>query len=422
MLHRSFAVSVASVALALTLTLVMGMAPGVAEATPEDSSTSTASRLSSKEQEAAQARQKLDSLAQEAEVANEEYLAIQEKLELLESQISEKEEQIAQTEEELQDTQELLAERVNAAYKAGNTSLLEVLLGSTSFEDFTSRIYYLESIQKQDIEVIEKSKSLSAELKEQKFTLDQNLEEQKALEAQAKDKIKTLENSVAEYQGIVNSLDAEVAQLVEQQRAEIEAQEAAELEARQGEALQAAAEQSLAPENVDVTSNQSTQSNSVAQSVTQAAPPASSGGGGGTSAPAVSAPAPSQPAPQASSSSGPSRAGALSYAQSQLGKPYAWGGTGPNSFDCSGLTSQAYSSIGVGIPRTSQAQYNRVKSAGNLVTNVSSLKPGDLVFFYPGISHVGIYAGGGQYIHAPRTGDVVKYSSLGSSFVGGGSI
>lgn len=100
---------------------------------------------------------------------------------------------------------------------------------------------------------------------------------------------------------------------------------------------------------------------------------------------------------------------ALSAAQSKLGSPYVWGATGPDSFDCSGLTSWAYSQAGISIPRTSQEQ----ASAGTVVSR-SELQPGDLVFFYDDLHHVGIYAGNGQIIHAPRTGEVVSYASIDS--------
>ncbi|GAA3859825.1 C40 family peptidase [Streptomyces sedi] len=98
---------------------------------------------------------------------------------------------------------------------------------------------------------------------------------------------------------------------------------------------------------------------------------------------------------------------ALNAAISKLGSPYVWGATGPSSFDCSGLTGWAYNQAGVSLPRVSQDQAN----AGTRVSQ-SELAPGDLVFFYPGITHVGIYVGNGQMVHAPSTGGVVEYASL----------
>lgn len=112
-------------------------------------------------------------------------------------------------------------------------------------------------------------------------------------------------------------------------------------------------------------------------------------------------PAPKKKKKEAASSSSKG-AKALAFAKKQVGDSYRYGATGPNSWDCSGLTGGAWKAAGVKLPRTSQAQYR----AGKKVAK-SDLKPGDLVFFYSGISHVGIYAGGGDVIHASRPGKPV---------------
>ncbi|MYX94541.1 hypothetical protein GT045_06875 [Streptomyces sp. SID486] len=100
---------------------------------------------------------------------------------------------------------------------------------------------------------------------------------------------------------------------------------------------------------------------------------------------------------------------AFAAAQSQIGKPYVYGATGPSSFDCSGLTSWAYAQAGVSIPRTSEAQAGIGTRIG-----MSDLKVGDLVFFYGDLHHVGLYAGNGQVLHAPHTGAVVRYEAIGN--------
>jgi cell wall-associated NlpC family hydrolase len=105
---------------------------------------------------------------------------------------------------------------------------------------------------------------------------------------------------------------------------------------------------------------------------------------------------------------------ALAFAKSQLGKPYVFASAGPNSYDCSGLSSAAWKTAGVSLPRTSQTQYGIGRSVSK-----SELQPGDLVFYYSDISHLGLYAGNGQIIHAPRPGKSVEYASLDSMpFVG----
>ncbi|WP_413799814.1 NlpC/P60 family protein [Streptomyces iranensis] len=98
---------------------------------------------------------------------------------------------------------------------------------------------------------------------------------------------------------------------------------------------------------------------------------------------------------------------AVSYAYAALGKPYVWGATGPHGYDCSGLTQAAWRAAGVALPRTTYTQIN----AGQRVTR-DQLAPGDLVFFYSGISHVGLYIGGGRMIHAPHPGAPVRLASV----------
>lgn len=98
---------------------------------------------------------------------------------------------------------------------------------------------------------------------------------------------------------------------------------------------------------------------------------------------------------------------ALAFAKKQIGDSYAYGATGPNSWDCSGLTGGAWKAAGVSLPRTSQGQYRVGKKIAK-----SDLKPGDLVFFYSGISHVGLYAGGGKVLHASQPGKPVGYLKM----------
>ncbi|MFD4502763.1 NlpC/P60 family protein [Streptomyces sp. NPDC058457] len=106
-------------------------------------------------------------------------------------------------------------------------------------------------------------------------------------------------------------------------------------------------------------------------------------------------------------------AAAFAAAKTRLGTPYVYGATGPSSFDCSGLTSWAYAQAGVSIPRTSESQ----ATIGTRIYSTSDLQVGDLVFFFNDLHHVGLYAGNGQILHAPRTGTVVRYESM--STIGG---
>ncbi|MZE77971.1 hypothetical protein GTY57_13420, partial [Streptomyces sp. SID5475] len=101
-------------------------------------------------------------------------------------------------------------------------------------------------------------------------------------------------------------------------------------------------------------------------------------------------------------------AAAVAAARAAVGRPYVWGATGPGSFDCSGLTYWSYQQAGVTLPRTSQAQ----RFAGRRVP-LSEARPGDLVTYRTDASHVGMYVGNGQIVHAPHPGAAVRYDPVG---------
>ncbi|MEO3974137.1 NlpC/P60 family protein [Streptomyces sp. CAU 1734] len=111
--------------------------------------------------------------------------------------------------------------------------------------------------------------------------------------------------------------------------------------------------------------------------------------------------APGTPAPN------PRAARAVAHAYGALGKPYVWGATGPGAYDCSGLTQAAWRAAGVSLPRTTYTQID----SGRRIER-SALAPGDLVFFYPGITHVGLYIGDGKMIHAPRPGVPIRIAPI----------
>jgi cell wall-associated NlpC family hydrolase len=116
-----------------------------------------------------------------------------------------------------------------------------------------------------------------------------------------------------------------------------------------------------------------------------------------------------EPTPAAASSTAPTAAAqtAIDTARAQVGKPYEYGGSGPDSYDCSGLTSYAYRSAGIELPRRSADQ----ATVGTPVAR-ADLQPGDLVFYYEPISHVGIYVGDGQIVHAGTESTGVEYTTV----------
>ncbi|MGK5692496.1 NlpC/P60 family protein [Streptomyces sp. URMC 128] len=100
---------------------------------------------------------------------------------------------------------------------------------------------------------------------------------------------------------------------------------------------------------------------------------------------------------------------AVAYATAQIGKPYQWGAEGPKTYDCSGLTSQAWISAGRGIPRTSQEQWKQLRHI-----DIQDMRPGDLIIYFDDASHVAMYVGDGAIVHAPRPGRTVTLAGAGS--------
>ncbi|MFE6196738.1 NlpC/P60 family protein [Streptomyces sp. NPDC057838] len=125
----------------------------------------------------------------------------------------------------------------------------------------------------------------------------------------------------------------------------------------------------------------------------------------GTTSPGTGSTSPSTP--PADSSYATKADKALAFARAQIGKPYVWGAVGPGSYDCSGLTQAAWKAAGVTLPRTTYDQVD----AGTTVP-LADARPGDLVFFYDDITHVGLYIGNGMMIHAPKPGAYVREESI----------
>ncbi len=171
-------------------------------------------------------------------------------------------------------------------------------------------------------------------------------------------------------------------------------QAARESAARDAAAAEAAAQAAAAQAAADAAAAQAA-ADAAAQAQGQSPPPAP-----------APAPAPAPPPP----ATGGSRQAVIDYAYAQLGKPYLWGGAGPDAFDCSGLTMRAYQQIGVYLPHLASAQYS-----GGRKIPLGQLEPGDLVFFGPSgdtAYHVGLYIGNNQMINAPNSRSVVRIDNI----------
>lgn len=346
--------------------------------------------------QADEARQKLNSMREQLGAASANYnQAVQEHDEAV-SKMDECQTKIDDNNAQIDKLQDKLSKRARNMYRDGQTTFLDVILGSNSFDDFAKNWDTLTSLNEKDSEMVERTKNLRAdnEAQKQEYANQADIAQQKVEEADAAQK--QAEELVQQYQNEVDSLDSQVAELLAEEEAA--AQKAAEEAA-------AAAAQAEAANNASSDNGGSNNS-------------ASNGGGSNNNAPSNAGGsnnnASNNGGGSSSSSSSSSGGGSNNYggsvvaaAQSQLGVPYVWGGTAWGSgLDCSGLTSGCWSrAAGIWIGRTTWDQIASAQWTGS----VSEAQAGDV---YACGSHVAIATGGGGYIHAPQPGEVVCYSSL----------
>lgn len=336
--------------------------------------------------QADEARQKLNSMREQLGVASANYnQAVQEHDEAV-SKMDECQTKIDDNNAQIDKLQDKLSKRARNMYRDGQTTFLDVILGSNSFDDFAKNWDTLTSLNEKDSEMVEQTKNLRAdnEAQKQEYANQADIAQQKVEEADAAQK--QAEELVQQYQNEVDSLDSQVAELLAEEEAA--AQKAAE------EAAAAAAAQAEAANNA---SSDNGGSNNSASNGGGSSNNASNNGGG------------SNTGGNSSSGGGSNNYGGsvVAAAQSQLGVPYVWGGTAWGSgLDCSGLTSGCWKrAAGIWIGRTTWDQIASAQWTGS----VSEAQAGDV---YACGSHVAIATGGGGYIHAPQPGEVVCYSSL----------
>jgi len=359
LLTRTMAILVA----AFALTAVAAFPPSAAgvPSTPE---------IQAKQAEGVAAQDQLDELQAQLELRAEEYGAITLELQGTRDEIAETRAALEKADAELARALEQLEQRAAGIYRNGNVEILDVLLGTTSFQDFLTRVDWLRRVNLSDAEIAAAVKTARQRVIETEEALERREQEQITLRDQAAVKKKEIEGAVAEQAAFLEGLNTEIARLVEDERKRQE-----ELAAER--ARQAAEAARRAQEAVGWSAG---------------APIAADVGSLGAGHPE-----------------------ALAAGLQYVGVPYVWGGASPEGFDCSGLTQYAYAQVGISLPRTSREQFR----AGQYIPadRLDLLVTGDLVFFgYGGdpnrIHHVGIYAGEGGFLHAPQTGSTVQVSSL----------
>ncbi len=369
-----------------------------------------------KQAEADAVRVKLDDMQAKLSQASDDYYTALEEHDIAKAKMDDAQTKIDENNVRIAELQERLGDRACSMYRNGQTTFLDILLGSASFDDFLKNWDSLEALNDNDAKLVSETKTLRedneaqrAEYSAQADTAKTKMDEASAIKTEA-------EALVEQYQAEVDSLDAEVAELVRQEQ-----EAAAEAKAKEEAAKLQEQDRTEQQQPSGGTTGGSTGGGSTGGSTGGATTGGgSTGGAGGSTGGGTGGSTGGGTTGGGSSSGGGSGSGsgsgfgggtpntaALGVAQTQLGVPYVWGGSTPGvGLDCSGLTSYCYSATGYSIGRTTGAQY----ASARYVLSLSQAQPGDVL--YTG-GHVGICAaaGGGSYIHAPQPGEVVCYSS-----------
>lgn len=327
--------------------------------------------LSSAQAQADRVQAEIDTINLQAEQAVERYNQADTELQDTLQRISDNEASLIEASNSLAAAQARLDARLKNIYRGGSMSFVDVIVNTSSWSEFLTRMDMLGRISDQDKEDVEEVLKYKAEVEETQAQLESDRQKQEELVQTLAAEKTAVESQLASRQAVLDGVEGEIAEILAQQQAV------------------SAAASSSGGATVGASGNSQTN-------------PSASG-----PAPAPVIPRPPMPAPPP-----PSSGGAVSIAMQYLGVPYVWGGASPSGFDCSGLVMYVYAQMGVYLPHSAAAQFY----SGTPIST-SQLAPGDLVFFGSPISHVGIYIGGGSMIHAPFEGATVSITSIWS--VGG---
>jgi cell wall-associated NlpC family hydrolase len=323
--------------------------------------------IASKEAQAQSVLGQVQQLDSNLERAVEAYNLATTKLNKVRADLKENHASLVIAKKSLRRAQATLSARLISLYTSdGQNNSLEVLLGASSLDDLVNRFDTANRISSQDTHVLSQVVRFNHEVKAREVRLKHARAEAASLVRERAGERSSIESQIAARKSLLSSIQGEIAHLKAQEaarQAELRRQLAAQVQIQQQQAPAEALTSAVAP--VD----------SSGSSTTVTAPPSTHGG-------------------------------VVGIAMRYLGTPYRWGGASPSGFDCSGLVMYVYAQVGVSLPHSSYSQYGM----GSPVSR-DQLQPGDLVFF-DGLGHVGIYVGGGSFIHAPHTGDVVKISPL----------
>jgi cell wall-associated NlpC family hydrolase len=306
--------------------------------------------------------------------------------------------------------QRRVEQRLVVIYVEGQPSAVDVFDGARSLSDLIDRIEAAQVLSRQDAEIARQAVSFDRAVRRREAVLRGERRQRAATVSRLSGRRQLIASSLAREQSLLASIHTSI-QRLEAEQAARERRLAAAARARVAYQVAlarqraAAARRSRAHAPAPAPASRSRPKPAAPAPAPAARPPAPAPTTTASSPP----PAPAPPAPAArSSASGHPQAAAI--AARYLGVPYRWGGASPAGFDCSGLVTYVYAQLGISLPHYTVSQW-----AATIPIPTSALQPGDLVFF-AGLSHVGIYIGNNQIIHAPHTGTVVQVASLSGWF------
>lgn len=342
----------------------------------------------------AKAKAEVDALAMAAAALDQEALAAQGELDEAERRLATREDDVRTQTERVATMRGQIGQVALAQFRNRDLDPTTQLLLRSDADTFLSQYATIQQVTANQNGALQDFQSEQANLADMQRGAAADVETINA----SRREIETARAASAEK---LDDAEKVLARLTAEERARLQAEEERRAREAAAAAERAQAEQAVQREQSASRDRDRTTSPAPSESPSPATRPAG--------------PRPTQETAPASTGTSSSRGlAALAFARAQVGKPYIYGGTGPGGYDCSGLTGAAWRAAGVSLPRTSQQQYG----VGRTVS-VDQLAPGDLVFYYSGISHVAIYAGGGQILHASRPGKPIGYDPLRSMPIAG---
>ncbi|MEV8016580.1 C40 family peptidase [Streptomyces sp. NPDC086554] len=339
-------------------------------------------------------QKKVDDLYQQAGVATQKYNSAKERTEKQRKKVDTLLDDVAKRADKLNEARQELGSFAAAQYRTGAVSETATMMLADDPQGYFDQNHLSDRLTARQKKAVDDYQTQQASATKQRTKAAKSLETL----SDSRDDLKTSKQAVQEKltkaRTLLSELTAEEkARLaaIEKKKEEEAKRKAAELARKQeaeAEAKRKAAEEAAAKEREEEQQNDGTDENTET-------PDTGSDTGTGTGS------------GDTDSGYATKAAKVIAFAEAQIGKPYVWGATGPDSYDCSGLTQDAWKAAGISLPRTT---WDQVKVGTTVKT--ADAKPGDLVFFYDDISHVGIYIGDGKMIHAPKPGTNVRVESI----------